>query len=544
MRLFAFSISFAIGLIGAISCSPAKKCSASTCSGCCSSTDTCEPGNTEMACGKAGALCNRCVGAQVCSEAKCQGSTAVGGGQGGGGAGGGSSGGGISSLTGTYQEIWGWDGDGGRTATLANFGRANIGVWYRDGGSLEYVRGIGNDDGTFLVSEVPGGEITLRLDKRYFVTSQRRLSFDTFNGGRLDAPQAATESVLRLTMRGLEPVSPVNRAAIFFTQSNGSVTNLENAAQPATPAGATSIESDLDWAAVSTSLGYGLPDSTKGDLGFALQYRTTATDAGANNTLIRAAAFGAITLANGGSSDAIADLTAPATQPYTLNFDKAAFTAQRGNLGRNTSNGRFAVQVSTSPSPPPHRHVGQATISLASALTVETEPAPTLQVPAAFPTGWGKSVFASYVVDQQRAPTDAGTPTVFSGGMTMTDVPEAFTGTVIPRLTPVRSVQIEGRSFIEDQSGITTTPTLAWMAPTTGTVSSYRVSINRIDGSGTVAEVWRIYTPNIGVTLPPGILIVGNAYVFELEALSFGQGGISFTLPYSSSTVVSGVFRP
>ena len=82
------------------------------------------------------------------------------------------------------------------------------------------------------------------------------------------------------------------------------------------------------------------------------------------------------------------------------------------------------------------------------------------------------------------------------------------------------------------------------MAPSTGTVSSYRVSINRLDTSGNVAELWRIYTPNIGVTLPPGILVAGSAYVFELEALSFGQGGISFTLPYASSSVISGVFRP
>ncbi|MDP1915458.1 MAG: hypothetical protein Q8L14_04370 [Myxococcales bacterium] len=548
MRLFAFAVSFTIGVIGAVSCTPVKKCTPANCTGCCTTADVCDTGgNTAMACGKGGALCDRCVGAQLCAAGECQGGTGVGGGSGGGASGGGSAGGGSSGteFTGTYQELWGWDGDGGRTATLTNFDRANVGVWYRDGGAFDYKRGFGNADGTFAVREVPDGEITLRLDKRYFVTTLRRVSFDTFNGGRRDAPQATSETLLRLTMRGLEPINAdTNRAGVFFSQSSGAVTNLENVARPVTPAGSTSIESDLDWVAVSSGLGYGLPDSTKGDLGFALQYRTTVTDAGSNTTLVRSAAFGAVTLANGGTADAIADLTAPTTTALTLGFDKAAFTALRGSFGRDTTAGDFGVQVATSPSPAPHRYVGQGAISIASALSVETAPTPTLDVPAAFPASWGRTVFAYYIVDQRRSPTDGGTPTVFNGGVTMTDAPETFTGSVTPRLTPVRGAQIEGRNFIEDQSGITTTPTLAWMAPTMGTVSSYRVSINRLDTSGDVAELWRIYTPNIGVTLPPGILVAGNAYVFELEALSFGQGGISFTLPYASSSVISGVFRP
>lgn len=548
MRLFAFAVSFTIGIIGAVSCTPVKKCTPANCTGCCTAADTCDMGgNTEMSCGKGGALCDRCVGAQLCTAGECQGGTGVGGGSGGGASGGGAAGGGASGaeFTGTYQELWGWDADGGRSATLTNFDRANVGVWYRDGGTFDYVRGMGNANGTFVVRDVPAGEITLRLDRRYFVTTQRRVSFDTFNGGRRDAPQATSESLLRLTMRGLEPINAdTNRAGVFFTQSTGAVTNLENVARPVTPAGATSIESDLDWAAVSSGLGYGLPDSTKGDLGFALQYRTTVTDAGSNTTLIRSAAFGAVTLANGGTADAVADLTAPTTTALTLNFDKAAFTALRGSFGRDTTAGDFGVQVATSPSPAPHRYVGQATLSIASALSVETAPTPTLDVPAAFPASWGRAVFAYYFVDQRRSPTDGGTPTVFNGGVTMTDAPEAFMGNVTPRITPVRGAQIEGRNFIEDQSGITTTPTLAWMAPTTGTVSSYRVSISRLDTSGDAAELWRIYTPNIGVTLPPGILVAGNAYVFELEALSFGQGGVSFTLPYAYSNVVSGVFRP
>lgn len=547
MRLSAFVLSFILGVFGAVSCTTARKCTATSCTGCCTANDTCDMGNTEASCGKGGALCDRCVGAQVCSATgQCEGASGVGGGSGGGTAGGGG-GGGTSAFTtsGTYQELWGWDGDGGRTAALPNFGRAEVGAWYLDGGAFAYVPGSARDDGTFEVVNPPMGEFTLRVDKRYFVTSQRRLNFDTFGGGRLEAPRATTETLLRLTLRGLAPINAdTNRSGLFFTQATGGLTNLEAVARPVTPANATSIESDLDWATVSSALGYGLPDSSKGDLGYAFQYDTTVTDAGASTTMIRYAAFPPITLPNGGSADAVADLTAPATQPFSVNFDRGAFTALRGSFGRDTGAGDFGFQVATSPSPAPHRYVGQASISLASAFATETAPTPTVDLPNPFPTSWGKGVFAYYVVNQQRAPTDGGTPTVFNGGVTMTDAPEALAGSVTPRLTPVRGAQIEGRNFIEDQSGITTTPTLQWMAPTTGTVSSYRVSISRLNTSGSAAELWRVYTPNIGLTVPPGILVTGQAYVFELEALSFGQGGISFTLPYASSNVVSGVLRP
>lgn len=544
MRFAAFSISFVLGVVGAVSCSPSKKCTPASCSGCCSANDTCETGGATTACGSAGALCDRCVGAQLCVAGKCEGGTNTGGGSGGGTAGG--MGGGSSTgteLTGTYQEMWGWDADGGRTATIKNFSRARVGVWYRDGGSPDFIRGIGNDDGTFVVRDVPAGEVTLQLDKRFFVTTARQLAFDSFIGGRKDAVQATSESTLRLTMRGLQPISTTSSTGFFFTQLGGTANNLENVARPVTPAGATSIESDLDWAQLSTALGYGLPDSSKGDKGYAYQNATVTTDAGSFSSLVRAGEFNMVTLVNGGTADAIVDLTATQTAPYSLNVDRAAFTALRGSFGRSAGVAEWQVQVGTSPSAPPFRFSGQGVVTLASAALKETEPV-TLPVPSPFPGSWGREVFMTFVVPQLRQPTDAGTPTEFFGGVSLGDAAERLTGTIAPRLGPVRGAQIANRNFVEDQSGVTTTPSLSWMAPSTGVANSYRVSISRIDDSGQVQDLWRVYTPSLAVTIPPGVLVMGNVYVLELEALSFGEGSISFTLPFARSVVVSGVIRP
>lgn len=544
MRLAAFSISFVLGVVGAAACSTSKKCTPASCSGCCSANDTCEMGNTSSACGTGGALCDRCVGAPLCVSGKCEGGTNMGGGSGGGsagGAGGGSTTG--SELTGTYQELWGWDADGGRSATIKNFSRSRVGVWYRDGGAPDFLRGFGNDDGTFVVRDVPAGEVTLQLDKRFFVTSTRRLAFDSFIGGRRDAVQATSESTLRLTMRGLQPISATSSTGMFFTQLGGTANNLENVAVPVTPVGATSIESDLDWAGLSSVLGYGLPDSSKGDKGYAYQSATITTDAGSVSNLVRAGEFNMVTLANGGTADAIVDLTPTQMTPFSIMVDRAAFTALRGDFGRSVTAAEWQVQVGTSPSAAPFRFSGQGTVTLASAAVKENEPV-TLPVPSPFPSSWGREVFMTFVVPQPRQASDGGTPTQFFGGLSYGDAAERVTGTIAPRLGPVRGAQIASRNFIEDQSGVTTTPSLSWMAPSTGTANTYRVSISRIDDSGEVQDLWRVYTPNLAVTIPPGVLALGSVYVFELEALSFGEGGISFTLPFGRSSVVSGIIRP
>ncbi len=549
MRVVAFMVAFTLGVAGAVSCSPTKKCTPASCTGCCTSTDTCDPGNSTSSCGKGGNACDKCVASQLCTAGACESVTGTGGGSSGGGStGGGTTGGGSAGndITGTYQLLWGWDGDGGRTAVIPGFSRTQVGVWYRDGGNPDFKRGSGSDDGTFVIREVPSGEVTVQLDHRYFVTTARRLVFDSFNGGRKDAVPATQESTLRLTMRGLEPTNTnSNRAGFFFTQGGDIVTGLETVARPATPAGSTSIESDLDWVAVTNGVGVGLPDSAKGDKGWALQFHTNTTDAGSNTSLIRVAEFPAITLANGGSADAVADLTSPTGQPFTVTFDKPAFTALRGSFGRTAGTGFFSFSHGTSPTPAPHTIVGQAVVTLGSAVDDETATLPSLALATTFPSTWGRTVSAAYIVPQPRSILpDGGSPTSFSGGLSVSDLPAAFASALSPRLTPVRGAQISARNFIEDQTGVGTTPTVSWMAPATGMVSTYRLSINRLDTSGTEAEIWRIYTPNPSVTLPPNILVANNAYVFELEALAFGQGGISFTLPYAYSNVVSGVIRP
>lgn len=549
MRLPAFAVAFVVGVISAQSCSPAKKCTPSTCQGCCTANDTCESGTTVAACGRSGVLCDRCVGAQLCTAGECIGPVGTGGGTSGTGGGSSGTGGGsvaANEFTGTFQFIHGWDGDGGRSAGLPSFERANVGVWYSDGGRPDYVRGFGNADGTFVVRDVPSGEVTLRLDQNYFVTTQRRLDFQSFLGSRLNGREDATsESTLRLTIRNLEPyASGRNAMALYFTQNSGGFSNIEAIVRPAVTAGATSIESDLNWANVTSALGYGLPNAGFGDRGFAFQYRSVSADGGGEYTLLRAGEFGAVTLVNGGTADAITDLIVVNTQSVPLGFDAPAFRALRGSFGRDTAAATLGVQLVAAPSPAPLTSSSQDPVTLASRFAPEATPPTSLDVPmGAVPSSWGRMFVSYFSVSQPRAITDGGTAARFSGGVTVYEVGEQIPAMLSPRLTAVRGAQIAARNFVEDQTGVGLTPSLAWTAPTTGTVTSYRVRISRVATNGSVSDSFSIYTSNPGVTLPPGILATGGAYVFAIDAMSFGPGGW-FTLPALFSTVVSGVIRP
>lgn len=538
MRTPSLVLSFVIGLAGGFACAPAKKCTPTTCSGCCTAEDTCDMSNTVSACGKGGALCDRCVGTQTCSDqGRCMGGPT------GGGSGGGSTGGGSvdpGELNGTFQELWGWDGDGGTTPSRANFQLATVGVWYRDGGAWDFIRGSSTAGGTFRVRGLPAGDVLLQVADRYFVTSERVLRFDTFTGGRLDAERAgeATQAFLNLT--GFAPSGPERDAFLFFTQNTARF-NLDTVTGAA--AGTTTYDQTINW---SRQLGaaYALPNAARGDRGYAYQLEVEAFDGGGGRSWIsRGAELPSYTLTSGNSAP-LAAMVAPLTgQSTSWTFDLAAFGAQKALLGRAAGAAQLVINVGTSPAPSPQRYVSQAPIELAQTFAREPNQPSAIDLASPFPASWGRQTEATYAVTFTRSVGDGGTPVAFNGFVSAVDNSASLTGTVTPRLTPVRDPQIAGRSLLDDQSGVGTSPTLSWSAPQTGTVSSYRVSVTEVTPTGAGALV-RLYTRGTSVTLPPGILQAGRAYVIEAEALSFGEGAISFTIPYALSGVVSGVIQP
>ncbi len=99
-----FGLLAGLSLSGFVSCGPAAKCDATTCStGCCDASGQCRPGGEVDACGAGGRVCIACQGTQRCEVGACTGTGVTGGGTGGGG--------GALNFEVTLNEIATSDGD-------------------------------------------------------------------------------------------------------------------------------------------------------------------------------------------------------------------------------------------------------------------------------------------------------------------------------------------------------------------------------------------------------------------------------------------------
>jgi len=72
-------------------------------------------------------------------------------------------------------------------------------------------------------------------------------------------------------------------------------------------------------------------------------------------------------------------------------------------------------------------------------------------------------------------------------------------------------------------TGVTTTPLIAWAAPSLGTPTSYVVDIYQVSASSGATVSTRVATwstLNTQVALPPGLLVSGNTYYARITALA------------------------
>ncbi|MGO9086523.1 MAG: fibronectin type III domain-containing protein [Candidatus Sulfotelmatobacter sp.] len=105
----------------------------------------------------------------------------------------------------------------------------------------------------------------------------------------------------------------------------------------------------------------------------------------------------------------------------------------------------------------------------------------------------------------------------------------------MPVVTAVQNPTIASGSFFTAATLSTTTPSLNWSAPATGSPYGYRVSAfvqQTANGIATYLPAGVFYTSQTSVTLPP--LSAGNSYVFSITALADGSANVQ-TAPFRSS---------
>jgi hypothetical protein len=170
-----------------------------------------------------------------------------------------------------------------------------------------------------------------------------------------------------------------------------------------------------------------------------------------------------------------------------------------------------------------------------------------------FPTTWPLFVIYQYSANTSYLAPGATNP------VTVTTSVDGYTTTMPSSTKPIKPLvgvptnpAVGGASFFANLSGIGLTPTLTWAAPSVGTASVYAVFVYLLinnGGNSEYSQVGRFQTQTTSLTLPPGLLFGGQAYVFLIRTL-YRPGVTVATKPYilgpinAGADVISGEMQP
>lgn len=170
-----------------------------------------------------------------------------------------------------------------------------------------------------------------------------------------------------------------------------------------------------------------------------------------------------------------------------------------------------------------------------------------------FPTN-----FPLFVVYQYNASTSyvapGATSSVALATYTYGYTPALPTATspIRPMVGVVTNPSVSSADFFTERTGIGLTPTLTWTPPTTGIANLYIVGVYQLlnDGGNTDAvRIATIQTQRSSITLPPGLLVAGQSYVFQITT-GYRPGVDVVSRPYTtgpvnaSADVISAMMQP
>jgi len=145
----------------------------------------------------------------------------------------------------------------------------------------------------------------------------------------------------------------------------------------------------------------------------------------------------------------------------------------------------------------------------------------------------------------------SGTPIFTVAGGHSTKLPTT-TNPITPVIDVLNNPTINHKNFFTDSTGVGTTPTLRWSAPSLGTATYYSVQIFQLANNGgntTKTIIATLDTPRTSLLVPKGLLAAGQAYVFRIRAfyvpgLNFAKTPFMFGPTYALADVISGMMQP
>ncbi|WP_164008766.1 hypothetical protein [Pyxidicoccus trucidator] len=171
-----------------------------------------------------------------------------------------------------------------------------------------------------------------------------------------------------------------------------------------------------------------------------------------------------------------------------------------------------------------------------------------------FPSSWDLVGSAQYSFRTlQPLPNSGGTQVYLSGTLLSYDrLANLIASPVLPRVSPPRELTIDGVAASVPREVGSASPVIAWLPPTLGTPSAYRVSITWYPPGQTYGYPHsRFYLPGSAtqVRLPPGLLVPGGTHHLRVSALDVPGYDVERrpfssldSIPYAQADAISSFF--
>jgi hypothetical protein len=443
--------------------------------------------------------------------------------------------------------------DGMTEMRPSGFGRPTVTLLAGQGSNFqEHVADV-DSEGSFVVTQVPGGPYYLKVATDFVVSSEAVLDVSRNFLGRSRAVRAEAASRVVYALSNLQPWVTDSDALHMLSAGGGSSDKNFTArgSTTGTPSdGDTSVNVGTNFSEATSPI---LPDATLGDRTAVWQLHTKQVPG--QDELFYVGATGvfrtSVTLQPQSSVTITGSLSPLSQESHTFTWGLGAFNGLAREVAASTLRPLSSITVNAAPQGGEHGPFNFVP-SCFDLNGVLTDGPATGIIAASFGNPYPSTFVQVGEVDgfyPVNYSADGGTPSIFFGVIFYRDLLSRFEdGTLAPKLSPPRAVKVDGSDgFVARTAPITTlTPTLTWDAPSLGTARYYLVSVMRAfneNGSTAFDQVSTLTVKDRKLVIPPGVLERGNSYFFRVRAFDTPSDATKapflFSLPQSSAEAMT-----
>ena len=388
-------------------------------------------------------------------------------------------------------------------------------------GGYKRIPGTGTSTGTFSIPNVPTGFYLLQLGSgKYLWTSNSTINADSYQNYRSTAAGASPGTTFTTDVANLNPWRDTDYFEVMAPNSCGG----DFLTGTAGLAGETTFKGTFGYS-------NNLIDYTKGDHTYVTQLITQPVGGYDFTALGRYFAPSNFVLANGGNTKLTGTFeTITSNQTFRANINGADLAAQALKLhpGSTLILSKIYLDAypgSLSEGPTfclPDLVVYDLLLDPTKKLVTANADLGNVSYGNPFPSTWPLLSGYFYIAQANYlAPGATKTAAWWNVFGDWTTTMPTTTSPITPLVGMVTNPTVAGVNFFNNHTGIGLTPTLRWAPPKVGTANYYNVTVSQLVNSGGSTQILglaTLQTQSTSITIPPGLLSSGKAYVFAIAA--------------------------